>query len=206
MGLPVFNDSCFNLAGVPHFLLAQRKHSHKMVAMIPRYALLLLCASLLTVSPALAKSKAILPGGCGDDAVEFLAKQEKGSPAFAGPAVGKAMIVLVETAPDEQRMQTTIRFGVDGAWVGAAKGDSYFTFNIDPGDHKLCASMQSAQSNTKEAFTQVASFTAKAGMVYYFESQITTASTPALDLSQLSDTDGIYRLKNWQFVTSKPKK
>jgi len=171
-----------------------------------RIALLLLCASLFPATQSLAKSKAILPDGCGDDSVEFDAKLEKDSPAFAGPAAGKAIIVFVETMPGEQKMQTTTRFGVDGTWVGATKGDSYFTLNVEPGEHNLCASMQSAQQKMKKAFTHVATVTAEAGKVYYFESQITIIPLPSLEFSQLSEAEGKYRIKAWKFATSKPKK
>jgi hypothetical protein len=108
--------------------------------------------------------------------------------------------------PSEMKLTTTTRFGLDGGWVGATKGDSYFTLTVDPGERNLCASMQSAPSNRKKEFTHVASFTAEAGKVYYFEAQITIVPIPSLELSQLSEAEGKYRLKAWKFSTSKPKK
>ncbi len=170
-----------------------------------KVAAVLLCASLLPAVQAFAKSKAILPDGCGDDSVQFDAKQEKDNPVFTGPAEGKALIVFVETMPGEMKMQTTARFGVDGAWVGATKGDSYFTLSVAPGEHTVCASMQSVQSQLKKSFTHVASLTAEPGKVYYFEAQITIVPLPSLEFSQLSDAEGKYRLKAWKFGTSKPK-
>jgi len=182
-----------------------------MVTMTPRIALLLLCASLLPATPAFAKSKAILPDGCGDDSVQFDAKLEKDNPAFAGPAAGKALIVFVQTMPSEQKVQTTTRFGVDGAWVGAGKGDSYFVVSVDPGEHNLCASMQSAPSRVKKQFTQMASVTAEAGKVYYFEAAVNVIGNMNMGIAsfgftQLADAEGKYRVKAWKFATSKPKK
>jgi len=174
--------------------------------MNPRIALLLLCASLFPAAQALAKSKAILPDGCGSDAVEFDVKQEKNNPAFAGPAEGKAMIVFVETMPSESKLGTTTRFGLDGDWAGATKGDSYFSVEVAPGEHNLCASMQSAPKNRKKEFTRAASFTAEAGKVYYFESKFSIIPTPSVELTQLSEAEGKYRLKAWKYATSKPKK
>jgi hypothetical protein len=160
---------------------------------------------------ALAKSKAILPDGCGDDSVNFDAKQEKESPPFAGPAAGKALIVFSESMPNEMRVQTTTRFGVDGAWAGATKGDSYFTLSVDPGEHNLCASMQSAPNRMKKTFTQMQTLTAEAGKVYYFEAAVNVignanAGIASFDFSQLPEKDGKYRIKAWKFATSKPKK
>jgi hypothetical protein len=180
--------------------------------MTPKIAVLLLCASLLPATQALAKSKAILPDGCGDDAVEFDAKLEKDNPAFAGPSDGKALIVFVETIPDAGLYaKTTTRFGIDGAWVGATKGDSYFTLTVGPGEHNLCASMQSAPSGMKKTFTQATTLTAEAGKVYYFEAAMNVIGSQkfgiaSFDLAQLSEKDGKYRVKAWKFATSKPKK
>lgn len=179
--------------------------------MTPKIALLVLCAWLLPAVQASAKSKTILPDACGDDAVQFDAKQEKDAPAFAGPADGKALIVFVESMPNEMKMQSTTRFGVDGAWVGANRGDSYFTFTAEPGEHNLCASMQSAPARMKKTFTQMASVTAEAGKIYYFEARVNTigglnVGIASFDFTQLSDSDGKYRVKAWKFATSKPKK
>jgi hypothetical protein len=175
------------------------------------HALLLLCTSLLLSVPALAKSNTILPDGCGDDAVKFDAKQENDNPGLPALADGMALIVFSENMPSEMKVQTTTRFGADGAWVGATKGDSYFTLSVDPGDHNLCASMQSAPSRMKKTFTQVATLTAEAGKVYYFEAAINViggynASIESFDFAQLSEKDGKYRVKAWKFATSKPKK
>jgi len=183
-----------------------------MVAMNSRIALLLLCASLFPATQALAKSKAILPDGCGDDAINFDANWEKDNPGLPALADGKALIVFVETIPDAGLYaRTTTRFGVDGAWVGATKGDAYFTFSVTPGEHDLCASMQSAPSGAKKTFTQSATLTAEAGKVYYFEAAMNVIGSQkfgiaSFDLAQLSEKDGKYRVKAWKFATSKPKK
>jgi hypothetical protein len=181
-----------------------------MIAMIPKLAVLLLCASMVPASQAFAKSKAILPEGCGDDSVQFDVTQEKENPAFAAPPEGKAVIVFSESMPSEQKMKTTTRFGVDGTWAGATKGDSYFTLTVEPGAHNICASMQSAPSRMKKQFTQLATLTAEAGEVYYFEAVVNVMGTANLgfatfNFAQLSDADGKYRLKAWKFATSKVK-
>jgi hypothetical protein len=33
--------------------------------------------------------------------------------------------------------------GVDGNWVGANTGNGYISFEVDPGDHNICADWQS---------------------------------------------------------------
>lgn len=57
----------------------------------------------------------------------------------------------------------TMLAGLDGRWVGATNGNSYFYFSVAPGEHHICASWQS-KSQTRA----VAHFTAEPGKVYYF--------------------------------------
>ena len=64
-----------------------------------------------------------------------------------------------------------VRYGVDGAWVGANKGNSYFAVTVDPGVHHLCVSWQSALRQIEEEHVRMAIFTAEAGKVYYFAAQ-----------------------------------
>jgi hypothetical protein len=188
-----------------------------MDGMTSKTAVFLLFASLLPAVQASAKTKAILPDACGDDSIQFDAKQEKDSHAFAGPAEGKALIVFVENMPNEMKLQTTTRFGLDGAWAGATKGDSYFTVEVAPGEHNLCASMQSVTKRMKKDFTQIASVQAEAGKIYYFEAALNvvgareTASARKIAIesfafTQLTDADGKYRIKAWKFATSTAKK
>jgi hypothetical protein len=148
-----------------------------------------------------------LPDSCGDDKVKFDVKTEKGQPVPAGPAEGKAQIVFIES---ENQMvvpfhDATVRFGVDGAWVGANYGDSYFALTVEPGVHHLCASWQSDLSLKKNV--AVTSFTAEPGQVYYFAAQVTVNSRTSITfgLSQLNEDEGKYRLKTLKLSTSKPK-
>lgn len=186
--------------------------------MNPRHFALLFCALLLTAAQA--KAKTILPDACGDDGVKFDVKAEKNQPAPTGPAEGKAQIIFIE---DENRglgfgAHATVRYGMDGAWVGANNDNSYFVVSVDPGVHHLCASWQSSMKMLKKSI-DVASFTAEAGKVYYFaaEIKITTingASGPGVTngggggsidfgLSSLNEDEGRYRVKAWKLSTWK---
>ena len=52
---------------------------------------------------------------------------------------GKALVYFFVdflTAP-------TMRVGVDGNWMGANNGKSYFFFPVEPGEHNVCAEWQS---------------------------------------------------------------
>ena len=57
------------------------------------------------------------------------------------PEDGKAVIYFV--ADGAQGRTYTSVFGVDGKWVGAVNGGRYFFVPIEPGEHHLCAMLQS---------------------------------------------------------------
>jgi hypothetical protein len=188
-----------------------------MVAMKPRLVVLLLCASLLAAVQARAT---ILPDSCGDDNIKFDVKvkalaEGKPNPAPAPPEAGKAQIIFIENLDTNGAFFTTpsIRFGMDGKWVGATRGNSYFAVTVDPGVHHVCANWQ---SGTEDESRQVGieKFTAEAGKIYYYQvklarhrSIISGASGPGVSggggmitdktfaFSQLDEDDGSYRVK-----------
>jgi hypothetical protein len=191
-----------------------------MVAMKPRLVVLLLCASLFTAVQARAKDKIILPDACGDASVKFDVTTEKNQPAPATPAAGKAQIVFITTVTRIRGgcigCDVTTRFGVDGAWAGANKNNSYFAFTVDPGKHHLCVDLQFPNKNAM--ISSVESFTAEPGGVYYFEAALNQlllirskgpgpgesdsgGGYPGLKFSQLNEDEGKYRVKAWNLAT-----
>jgi hypothetical protein len=169
----------------------------------------LLCAALLFAVQARAT---VLPDACGDDKVNFDVSTQKNQPAPAPPVAGKAQIVFIENDDKEigciALCEATTRVGMDGAWVGANNGNSYFVLAVDAGVHHLCASWQSALSMLKKN-VDVVSFTAKPGKVYYFAAQIVDTGgkevPPTIALSQLNEDEGKYRVKAWNLATWKSK-
>jgi len=170
---------------------------------------ILLCASLVF---AVQVRAATLPDACGDDNVKFDVTTQKGQPAPAPLADGKAQIVFIEN--ENQMIGTfmyaTVRFGMDGTWEGANYNNSYFAVTVDPGVHHLCAGWQSVLGMIKKN-VDVASFTAEPGKVYYFAANVKVIpdgknnATYDFSLSQLNDDEGQYRVKAWKLATSKPK-
>jgi hypothetical protein len=193
--------------------------SCRMIAMKPILFVLLLCVAFC--ANVQARAKTVLPDACGDDGVKFDVKTEKDQPAPGAPAAGKAQIVFVETEEKNGGVwDFTTRFGLDGAWVGADKGDSYFIVNVDPGVHHVCASAQSMFKILKKSIDAM-TFTAEAGKVYYIEGKFTVvvingASGPGVNsgggggsvsfgMSQLDEDMGKYRVKAWKLATWKTK-
>jgi hypothetical protein len=181
--------------------------------MNPRLVVLLLCASLLAAVHAQAKT--ILPDACGDDKVTFDVSTQKNPPPPAPPAAGKAQIVFVESVNRIDQggcigCDVVTRVGVDGAWVGANKGKSYFAYTVEPGEHHLCVDWQSVLGKLRQK-VGMDSFVADPGNVYYYQIKVTiymdiNADTGlTVDLVPLSADEGKYQVKLSALSTSKPK-
>jgi hypothetical protein len=95
--------------------------------------LVVLLLGIFLASAACARAT-VLPSSCGDDKVKFDVKTEASQPPPAPPADGKAQIVFLENenVPLGPFMYATVRFGMDGAWVGADNGNSYFALSWTP--------------------------------------------------------------------------
>jgi hypothetical protein len=162
----------------------------------------------LVLAPAAQSRAATLPGSCGKDSVKFDVAAKKSKSKLPSPAAGKAQIILLEN--ENQMigpfMHATVRFGMDGAWVGADNGNSYFVLEVTPGLHHLCASWQSAFHQFKKD-VDLTSFTAEPGKNYYFSANVTVASKEEVlfDLSQLNDDKGQYRAELAKLAVSKAK-
>lgn len=98
---------------------------------------------------------------------------------LAQPQPGKALIYAIQ---DDQSGATnflgfssrvTSRVGLDGAWIGANKGQSYFFFSVDPGDKHLCSDLADDFDHSRPGLISVTRFTAEPGKAYYFRVRLT---------------------------------
>lgn len=120
----------------------------------------------LLASPALAQKPTDPPvaPGCGTDDANFEVTKVKDQHPVTQPEAEKALVYFIEDDREYgPTRKPTMLAGLDGRWVGATHGNSYFYFSAAPGEHHLCASWQ-GKSQTRA----VAHFTAHTGKVYYF--------------------------------------
>ncbi len=196
------------------FIAPNCRSLFSMVAMKTRLFAILLCAILVPALQAWAKT--ILPDACGDDKVKFDVTTQKNQPAPAPPAAGKAQIIFIEALDKTwgcwQCGTPSTRYGMDGTWVGANQGNSYFAIDVAPGEHHLCVGWQSAFGHLKQ-MVGLASFTAEAGKVYYFEAKTAIQAhnygdnseiDRNLDFVQANDDEGKYRVKASKLSTFRP--
>jgi hypothetical protein len=157
------------------------------------------CRSLLLCLPvifAIQARAAPLPAACDDDAIQFRVTKQDNPPIPPAPSLGTAQIAIIGTLDGG----ATARIGLDGAWIGAAKGSTYFTYNVTPGEHHLCAN---AFSNHSWALP----VTAEPGQRYYFQiSAFGTESFVHFDMAPFNEDEGSYLLKTLSRSTAISKK
>jgi hypothetical protein len=125
------------------------------------------------------------------------------------PSVGKALAYVIEDLGQVDKMISSgspFRIGLDGAWIGALKGRSFFSFSVSPGEHHLCANWQSRRDEYS-AFSALANFTAESGGVYYFRLRFPSSyRIPQIDLAQTNRDEARYLVSFSSLAVSHPKK
>jgi hypothetical protein len=136
-------------------------------------ALRVFVAVFLLSSPRLLSAQNQLgpvPSACGDLQVSMTVDLDKDSHTITQPEPGKALIYFIQdTGQAITVAYPTTKIGIDGKWVGANKKNSYFSIAIEPGEHHLCAAIQSSFIRPDLEFVHL---TAEAGKVYDFRTRI----------------------------------
>jgi hypothetical protein len=154
---------------------------------------------LLLSSYALGQDKtavAAAEAACGPRDVSFEVTADVSQHPTPPPESGKALVYVV------QDDRITTKFGVDGKWVGANHGRTYFFVPIDPGEHHLCV-ISRVGVYTRLALHQLR---AEAGTTYYFHPHVVRYLWGfEIDLSQLDPDEGRDLVARAKFSTSHPK-
>ncbi len=144
-------------------------------------------------------------GGCGPSEKYFDVKTDKKLHPVSPADSGKALIYVFE---DIER-GPTMRVGLDGVWVGANKGKSYFFFSVDPGDHQVCTNWQSGTfKETSKRIGSAMTLKAEAGKVYYLRTQVYERSERDVNVKfePVEAAEGQFLISASAFSTFQPKK
>src|ERR1039458_9937392 len=170
-----------------------------------------LVAFLFAASAFAQTPPAIAPAACGPAKASFYVALENTKSTPAQPDAGKAEVYFIQDdGPMGNHQHITLRIGLDGAWAGAYKQNSYFSVSVEPGEHHLCANAQSFGSPRK--FVALAHFMAVPGKVYYFRTQLFAGLTtlyptpPHLDFDPIDSDEGKYLITSFPLSVSYPKK
>jgi hypothetical protein len=127
------------------------------------------------------------PAACGPEKISFDVKTERSQSAPALPDPGKALVYFIQDdGPLGNHQHATLRIGLDGAWVGAYKHNSYLSVSVEPGAHHVCVNLQP----DTPGLTALAHFNAEQGKIYYFRTQLLAGLTtmyptpPHMELDQ----------------------
>ena len=160
-------------------------------------------AILLRVLPVLAQDDAAVArtaAGCGLSGEMFNVQTTDLKHPVGQPEQGKALVYFFVdflNAP-------TMRVGVDGNWVGANEGKSYFFFQVDPGQHSVCTEWQSGTfKKSSERVGEAMQLTAEAGKTYYIRLNF---GYQRMHLELSDAAAGHFLIGSSLFATSQPKK
>jgi hypothetical protein len=117
-------------------------------------------------------------------------------------------IIQDEAHPDCLKCDVTTRVGLDGSWIGANNGDSYFFFSVGPGEHHLCANRQPELGVSTKPIALL-SFTAEAEKTYYFRVHAIYGADRGASYSDFAAVDSDeaqYLISISAYANSRPKK
>jgi len=138
--------------------------------------------------------------GCGPSSVLFDVKTDDSKHPVGQPEDGKALVYfLVDflNAP-------TMRVGMDGKWVGASDGKSYFFFTADPGEHNVCTEWQSSTfKKSSERVGEAMHLTFEPGKTYYIRLNFIFQR---LQLDLTNEAEAHFLIGSSLYSTSTPKK
>jgi len=147
-----------------------------------------------------------LPAACGPKNVIFKVKLDETQHTVAQPEAGRARVYFVQDKGIDGPnvfIFPVANIGLDGAWVGANWNNSYFSVSVEPGEHHLCAYMQSGYGG----LGGLLHFTAEAGKVYYFNARIVERQSGLnLFFDPVDSDQAVYEIATFPLSISTPKK
>lgn len=107
------------------------------------------------------KRKELELKACGSREINYSAHTDKKQHPVPEPAQGKALIFVIRPTMWGNKVQT--KLAVDGQWMGVNRGDNYFFFALDPGEHNFCSDSENRSLLTLNV---------EPGKTYYLQQKI----------------------------------
>jgi len=164
-----------------------------------------LIALLFAASASAQTSRAAATAACGPENVSFKVQLNDSQHTLAQPEPGKARVYFFHDAGTSSTLgYPTVKLAMDGAWVGANHGNSYFSTSVEPGEHHVCVTLQSTLVAQR---VELAHFTAEAEKVYYYRTRLVMSrSVELLELDPINSDQGKYLIVSFPLSVSNPKK
>jgi hypothetical protein len=160
---------------------------------------------VLLTAAAFAQVPPASPEGCGSEHVSFKVNLDESQHALAQPEPGKARVYFIHDAGTGSTLgYPTVKVAMDGAWLGANHGNSYFSVSAEPGEHHVCITLQSSLVAQR---VELAHFTAAADTIYYFRTRLVLSrAIDLLELEAIDSDQGKYLIATFPLAVSHPKK
>lgn len=127
--------------------------------------------------------------------VNYSEKPDKGQPPLPEPAPGKALVYVLRPTRIGLAMQTKV--AVDGDWKGVNRGETYFFFQLNPGEHAVCSVAENHA---------VLLITVEADRTYYLQQHIETGVLKARnELSLMPEDEAKAKLAKLRLATWREK-
>ncbi len=117
---------------------------------------------------------------CGATDVKFKTETDKNQHPTPDAPSDKAMIYVIRPTMWGNKVQT--KLAVDGKWLGANRGNNYFFFTLDPGEHYFCSQAENRSLVTLKV---------EAGKTYFLQQKIKMGAFKArTKLVKVGDSEG----------------
>jgi hypothetical protein len=165
----------------------------------------ILSCCMVLAPPALALATT-LPDSCGKPEAALDVQTQKNPAAPVNSQPGKSTLVFVQRNSACLGC-SVVRVGLDGAWAGANKGNSYFSVAVEPGDHHVCAWWDAplARMESRIGLTDLES---APNRTYYFEVVVAKygdSGAPFMKLKALSPDMGAFLASRSSLSIATPK-
>lgn len=122
--------------------------------------------------------------GPGDKEAHNVAGTDKTKHPTAEPTADKAIIYVLQPVLMGNKIQT--KLAVDGVWKGVNRGDNYFFFTLDPGEHYFCSKSENDSLLTLKV---------EAGKTYYLQQHVRMGVMKARNkLDTMTEAEGEKKL------------
>ena len=148
--------------------------------------------------------------GCGPDQIKFEVQTDKNQHPAPKAEPTKALVYVFQDVKQDNTLTigtATTRVGLDGAWIGAIHGKSYFFFSAEPGNHRGCAAWQSSLKRISK-LGSAADLSAEGGKVYYLRASVDERSNhrPDVKMEHIDPAEAQLLMASSSLSTSQPKK
>lgn len=126
------------------------------------------------------KQKDLEKRACGTREIKYKADTDKKQHPVPEAPTDKALVFVIRPTMWGNKIQT--KLAVDGEWKGVNRGNNYFFFTLDPGEHYFCSDSENRS---------VVALNVEAGKTYYLQQKIRVGLWKARNkLAVLDEAEG----------------